>query len=98
VKPERLEAIMAATLENREGAVRKLGNLRFGVLHSGDDPTRLVLVEVYLDAEPAAVHKTTAHYLVWRDQDRPAAGPPRAARISPERELPPCHGMIRGAC
>ena len=41
--------------------------MRFDVLRQREDPTRYVLVEVYRTAEDAAAHKTTAHYLKWRD-------------------------------
>jgi autoinducer 2-degrading protein len=88
VKPERLEGFIAATLANREGAVREPGNLRFDVLQSEDDPTRFVLIEIYRDAEAAAAHKTTAHYLAWRDAVADWLAAPREGRryraIAPE--------------
>ncbi|TMQ68466.1 MAG: antibiotic biosynthesis monooxygenase [Candidatus Eisenbacteria bacterium] len=68
VKPESLEAFVAATRRNHEGSLREPGNLRFDVLQSEDEPSRFVLVEIFRDAEAAVAHKQTPHYLAWRDE------------------------------
>ena len=67
VLPEHVDAFVEATRKNHEGSIREPGNLRFDLLRQADDPTRFVLYEIYRDAESAAAHKTTAHYLAWRD-------------------------------
>jgi (4S)-4-hydroxy-5-phosphonooxypentane-2,3-dione isomerase len=67
VKPDSVAAFEAATNENAANSRREPGVVRFDVLRQQDDPTRFVLVEVYRDREGAAAHKTTAHYLTWRD-------------------------------
>lgn len=67
VKPEHVEAFIAATRENHEQSVQEPGNRRFDVLQAEDDPTRFVLYEAYADDAAAAAHKQTAHYLKWRD-------------------------------
>ena len=67
VKPQHLAEFLEITLDNHRGARAEPGNLRFDVLQAEDDPTRFVLVEVYRDAEAAAAHKNTPHYLAWRD-------------------------------
>jgi autoinducer 2-degrading protein len=68
VAREHLESFVDATRRNHLGSVSEPGNLRFDVLQSEDDPTRFVLVEIFRDPEAAAAHKTTAHYLRWRDE------------------------------
>ena len=67
VKPEYVEDFIAASRQNHEASVREPGNRRFDVLQSSDDPTRFVLYEAYVNAEAAAAHKNTPHYLRWRD-------------------------------
>lgn len=67
VKPEHLEAFIAATIENHRQSVQEPGNLRFDVLQHRSDPTRFLLYEAYESEEAAAAHKNTAHYLKWRD-------------------------------
>jgi autoinducer 2-degrading protein len=67
VMPEHLDAFLEATLANQEASSREPGNLRFDVLQAPDDPTRLLLYEVYVDADAAAAHRETAHYLAWRE-------------------------------
>jgi autoinducer 2-degrading protein len=67
VKPEAVEAFIDAIRENHENSVREPGNRRFDVLQDPEDPTRFMLYEAYTTAEDAAAHKTTAHYLKWRD-------------------------------
>ncbi len=66
VKPEHVDAFIDATRANHEASVKEAGNLRFDVLQQADDPTRFVLYEAYSDAEAAAAHKQTPHYLAWR--------------------------------
>ncbi len=68
VKPEHVEAFKKITLFNHENTRREPGNIRFDVLQRGDDPTKFTLYEVFADANAAAAHKTTAHYLRWRDE------------------------------
>jgi len=67
VKPEHADAFLDAMRANHEASIHEPGNLRFDVLRSVDDPTRFVIYEAYLDEDAAAAHKTTAHYLAWRD-------------------------------
>lgn len=68
VKPEHVDAFIAASRENHLQSVRESGNARFDVLQLADDPTRFVLYEAYADAATAAAHKETPHYLKWRTQ------------------------------
>ena len=67
VKPESRDAFIEATGLNHEGSVQEPGNLRFDVLQEPDDPNHFILYEAYRDAEAAAAHKTTPHYLIWRE-------------------------------
>lgn len=66
VRPEHLDAFIAATRANHEASVSEPGNRRFDVLQAPDDPTRFILYEAYGSAADAAAHKETAHYLAWR--------------------------------
>jgi autoinducer 2-degrading protein len=59
VKPEHIDAFIAATTRNHEASVQEAGNRRFDVLQSVDDPCRFVLYEAYDTAEAAASHKQT---------------------------------------
>ncbi|MFM1892472.1 MAG: hypothetical protein RLZ44_1549 [Pseudomonadota bacterium] len=67
VKPEQVDAFIAATRANHEHSIREPGNRRFDVLQDPQDPTRFILYEAYVSAEDAAAHKQTAHYAAWRD-------------------------------
>lgn len=67
VKPEAIDAFIAATRANHEASIQEPGNRRFDVLQSPDDPARFILYEAYASADDAAAHKATAHYLAWRD-------------------------------
>lgn len=67
VKPDRVEAFLAASRSNHEGSVAEPGNRRFDVLQSSDDPTHFVLYEWFATEADAKAHKETAHYLAWRD-------------------------------
>ena len=67
VKPDCVDAFIAATLDNARNSVQEPGVARFDVVQQADDHNRFVLVEVYRDAEAPAKHKETAHYLTWRE-------------------------------
>ncbi len=88
VKPDAVEAFVAATRANHEASVREPGNRRFDVLHSPDDPTRFILYEAYASAEDAAAHKQTPHYARWRDAV--------ASMMAEPRQGVPMHGMFPG--
>ena len=77
VKPEFLVDFIRASEANHRGAVKEPGNRRFDVLQSAEDPTRFLLYEAYESAESAAAHKSTAHYLAWRDAVAPWMAEPR---------------------
>ena len=68
VKQEHVEDFIEASRLNHEGSVKEPGNRRFDVIQSSEDPTRFVLFEAYVNAEEAARHKQTEHYLQWRDR------------------------------
>jgi autoinducer 2-degrading protein len=84
VKPDDLDAFLPATLANARASVEEPGVLRFDVIQDEADPTHVVLVEVYRDAEAAAAHKETAHYATWRDTVVDMMAEPRAStKFSP---------------
>jgi autoinducer 2-degrading protein len=77
VLPDQLEGFLDASRANHAASVREPGNLRFDVLRDPVDPTRFLIYEVFVDADAAAAHKTTAHYLAWRDRVAPMMAEPR---------------------
>ena len=79
VKPEHVEEFRAVTLYNHENSRKEPGNVRFDVLQSNEDPTKFTLIEVFESEEAAKLHKTTAHYLHWRDTVAPFMASPRKA-------------------
>ena len=79
VKPDRVEAFQAATLENARNSVQEPGIARFDVIQQQDDPARFVLVEVYRTPEDPAKHKETAHYQKWRDAVAGMMAEPRSS-------------------
>lgn len=67
VKPECVEAFIAACRLNHEASSREPGNRRFDLLQDPADPTRFIFYEAYLTPEDVARHKETPHYAAWRD-------------------------------
>ena len=67
VNPEDVEAFKTASVENARQSLEEPGVLRFDVIQQQDAPAAFVLIEVYRSVDAAAAHKTTKHYLVWRD-------------------------------
>ncbi|MCX7679992.1 MAG: antibiotic biosynthesis monooxygenase [Spirochaetes bacterium] len=77
VREENIEDFIQATLENFEDSIREPGNLRFDVLQSIDDPCRFTLYEAYESEEAAKAHKSTSHYLQWKERVAPMMAKPR---------------------
>ncbi len=67
VKSAHIQDFIEATLKNHEGTRKEPGNLRFDVLQLPGDPTRFTLYEVFESEEALAYHRTTGHYLQWRE-------------------------------
>jgi autoinducer 2-degrading protein len=68
VKTEYIDEFLEASRINHEASVQEEGNLRFDVLQMAEDPSRFVLYEAYMDADAAAAHKKTDHYMAWREK------------------------------
>lgn len=79
VKPEFVEQFREISIYNHDNTRKETGNVRFDVLQSTDDPTQFVLYEVFADEDAAKFHKTTEHYLRWRDTVAPYMNSPRRA-------------------
>ncbi len=79
VKPQKIAAFKAASIQNARESVKEPGVARFDVIQQKDDPTRFVLVEVYRTSDDPARHKETAHYQKWRDTVADMMAEPRSA-------------------
>lgn len=67
VNPETVDSFINATIRNHMRTVKEPGNIRFDFVQQADDPCRFMLYEVFDSAEAVDLHKTTEHYLEWRD-------------------------------
>lgn len=79
VKENFIEDFIKASVDNHNESVREPGNLRFDFLQDAADKAKFVLYEAYESEEAAAAHKSTPHYLKWREtvadwMDRPREG------------------------
>ena len=77
VNPENIEPFIAATAENHKGSIKEPGNMRFDVLQSSQDPSLFFLYEAYDSEKSVAAHKSTPHYLQWKDTVAPWMAVPR---------------------
>jgi autoinducer 2-degrading protein len=67
VKPDEINRFITITKVNHSESVKESGNLRFDLIQQADDPSRFMLYEAYESESAVAYHKTTAHYLKWRE-------------------------------
>ena len=67
VKDQFVDDFIRATIDNHENTVKETGNIRFDFLSDANDKTKFVLYEVFASEEAVVAHKTTVHYLRWRD-------------------------------
>jgi len=81
VKPEFVDAFIAATRINAQASAKEPGIARFDFLQQKDDPTRFVLFEVYRNMDAPAAHKQTAHYNEWAAKVEPMFVAPRTRAV-----------------
>lgn len=81
VKPELVDAFIAATLDNARNSVQEPGVVRFDLIQQEDDPTRFLLQEIYRTAQDPARHKETSHYARWREVAEPMMAEPRTRAV-----------------
>jgi autoinducer 2-degrading protein len=67
VKPDMVDSFIIETIANHNKSVMEAENLRFDLIQQIDDPCMFMLYEAYESEEAAAAHKSTLHYLRWRD-------------------------------
>ena len=77
VKPEAVNKFIEATIANHKASVQEEGNLRFDVLQREDNSCLFMIYEVYESKEAADRHKSTPHYLRWRDAVKDFMAEPR---------------------
>jgi len=67
VKPDHVNNFIWATADNHIESLKEPGNLRFDLIQRADDHCSFMIYEAYESEEAAAAHKSTLHYLRWRD-------------------------------
>ncbi|MBI9104227.1 MAG: antibiotic biosynthesis monooxygenase [Spirochaetales bacterium] len=70
---------LEAIEKNRKSTLKEPGNYRFDVSQSQEEPSSFFLYEVYGSEEDVAAHKSSHHYLEWREtvadwMDKPRTG------------------------
>ena len=78
VKPEAIEAFIAATADNHLHTRKEPENVRFDVLRRNDDANRFVLYEVYTSEAGFTAHQQTTHYVRWKEAVAPMMAEPRS--------------------
>jgi autoinducer 2-degrading protein len=67
VKPDKIDDFKQMIHADHIASIAEPGCLRFDVAQSKSDPTEFLLWECYVDDEAAAFHKTTPHYLAFKE-------------------------------
>ena len=67
VKKEFVDNFISATCINHFETRKEAGNLRFDIIQLENLSQKFVLYEVFESEEAAAFHKTTPHYLTWKN-------------------------------
>ncbi|MBF0458212.1 MAG: antibiotic biosynthesis monooxygenase [Nitrospirae bacterium] len=77
VKPEHIDAFIAASRKNHENSVAEPGNMRFDILQGSEAPAHFILYEAYESEASSKAHKETSHYKQWRETVEPMMAKPR---------------------
>ncbi len=62
VKPDSIDAFREVFRSNYEGSRKEVGNIRFELLQSSENPAHFTVYEVFVSAEALAFHRQTEHY------------------------------------
>ncbi|RKY16950.1 MAG: hypothetical protein DRQ55_16900 [Planctomycetota bacterium] len=68
IRPDKVDDFKELIRANHLGSIAEPGCLRFDVAQSKDDPTEFLLWEVYVDEDAAGFHKTSPHYLTFKEK------------------------------
>ena len=74
------EAFIEASSINHRTSVQEPGNLRFDLLQDARNPNKFVLYEAYESEELAVAHKSTRHYLTWKETVADMMAKPREGK------------------
>jgi autoinducer 2-degrading protein len=77
VKPESIKTFIEATTLNHHETLKEAGNLRFDLIQQADDPSHFMLYEAFMSIAAVENHKTTSHYLKWRETVEDLMAEPR---------------------
>ncbi|MBN8217100.1 MAG: antibiotic biosynthesis monooxygenase [Spirochaetes bacterium] len=92
VKPEFVEAYVAASLENARATRQEPGNLRFDVLRGCDQKDLVFFYEVYRRKEDFAAHQQNPHYFKWKEAVKDYLAEPRVG-VKYENVFPADDGL-----
>ena len=81
VAPENLDALVREAVENARQSLLEDGVRRFDLLQQADEPTKLVLYEVYDSFEALETHRLTSHFKRWQEKAVPLLSKPRERTV-----------------
>ncbi|MEL6270304.1 MAG: putative quinol monooxygenase [Chloroflexota bacterium] len=83
VKPDVVDAFIAACKDNAEHTWQEPGNIRFDLYQEGDAPHKFLLVEVYYSTESQSAHMESDHFQRWYEATRDMVVNSSAVNIKP---------------
>ena len=63
-----VDIFLQKTLEHADATRKEIGNVRYDVLQSEDDPAGFVIYEVYRTKEDFLFHRETPHSIKWKTE------------------------------
>ena len=67
VKDKYIQDFIKVSAENHKESIKEPGNLRFDLVQEEGNPSKFVFYEAYESEEDIIAHKSTQHYLKWRE-------------------------------
>jgi (4S)-4-hydroxy-5-phosphonooxypentane-2,3-dione isomerase len=66
LKPDHVEDFLRVARADATESAKESGNLRFEIFQQADDPTRLVVMEMYESDDALAYHRQQPYVDAWR--------------------------------
>ncbi len=77
VKPSYIQEFINETKKSQSATLNEDGCLRYNILQSIEEPNKFTLSEIYKSEEAIEVHRTTQHFLDWRNNVQVMMAAPR---------------------
>jgi len=77
VKSNCIQTFIDATIKSREATMNETGCIQYNIAQNVSDECQFILIEQYTSDEAIEFHRSTPHFLEWRNEVQETMAHPR---------------------